>query len=63
MCVCVCVCVHVCVSVSVCLHAGANLGTGTSRCVTEGTRGLNGTFFFHKNIKRRSFSETALFES
>ena len=31
--------------VSVCPSAGANLGTGTSRCLTEGTSGLSGTTF------------------
>ena len=35
----------------VCLSAGANLQTGASKCLTEGTSGLSGTFF--TNIERR----------
>ena len=42
---CVCVCVCVCVS-----HR-ANLRTGASRRLTEGTSGLSGTFF--TKVKRR----------
>ena len=34
---------YVCVCV-VCLPVGANLWTGTSRCLTEGTSSLSGTF-------------------
>ena len=40
-----------CVSVCVCLSAGANLQTGASKCLTEGTSGLSSTFF--TNIERR----------
>ena len=54
-CVCVCVCVFVCV------FAGANLWTGTSRHLTEGTSGLSGTFF--TKIKRRFSLKTASLES
>ena len=42
---CVCVCVCVCVCLSVCLSHRANLCTGVSGYLTEGTSGLSGTFF------------------
>ena len=41
----------VCVSVGP--SAGANLGTGTSRCLTEGTSGLSSTFFTTFSLKVR----------
>ena len=53
VCLCVRACVRACVCVSVCLSAGANLQTGASRCLTEGTYGLNDTFF---TKRKKAFS-------
>ena len=36
---------QLCVYVCLCPSAGANLGTGASRRLTEGTSGLSGRFF------------------
>ena len=44
LCVCVCVCV--------CVSRRANLWTGASRRLTEGTSGLSGTFFTKRFVRK-----------
>ena len=51
---------HLSTWVSVCLSVGVNLWTGASRCLTNGTIGLSGTFV--TKLKGIKLSKTASLE-